>query len=1660
MTAKKKVVAKQKVPTKKKTPSKIKAQEQIKTRNPSWLDSPPESDFPSPPISPRAQSLPYGELSWENFEKLILRVVRRETTISECWSYGERGQNQFGLDILAECGTFTGAFFCFQCKRVKAFPASKIKTAVTTFLKGDWASRTKRFVLCTTLPLSKTGQVNEIAKQREILKTKGIEFEVWDGSEGGQLSERLKKHPDLVDDFFLRDWVLRFNGPDAVKTLGEKLDGEDLAKLRIQLREIYTTLFHRNDQGIRLDGGRTVPLLERYVVPSVVETRMIPAAEGADEKNTENLDNQPKGEEQSKQRPSDRSARGTAIQEMQISIGEWLSRNKKTVILGEPGYGKSSLLRVITLQLLNGLGGPISLPWNDQLPVWVSFGGFCAAIQRQDDLSLEDYFDQWLHKHSADPVRTLFQRALRQRGVLLLIDGLDECQNSYVAQQAMSRISSFLSIQQIPVIFTSRPRGYSQVKPDGAWPSVRLAPFDEAQIECFANIWINHIETPTVASGQPPAWRIQDTVKRTAEFMKAIRANPHIFDLARTPLFCQLLLDVYRFSHHLPEQRTKVYDKVIELLLSDHPAARAQAAGVPSALDTLKRDDVFEMLMRLALHIQGNSGAGVISPENCKAVFCSFLEDDLNGPGYSRYEAQAQAQSVIDYAQTGLGLIVERAPNELGFFHLTVQEYLAARAMAREDEDKQFAWLVDVWNKSRWHEVVLSWFGIIAADRNREVSQRAIDHLKAVALGTFEKLTLLRLRTELAVSDLCLSPREARKIIEEASDEVEVSPFPELRRELARHITLGLRFPSISKECEARIASWLPARSEWDRARLLEHFEIWDQSDDLLDALKIALHDDSMKCRLAAAKCLSKVYTQNTNAGEYLVQLAANWPDVEIQAVALHALARGWAGHDSLASLADAACASMDADLALVGISIRVTEGRHNKTDLEHLWTIFYQDNVSYELKGFCRSVMVQGWGNDAGVKCRAIDAISGNGLRGGFQKIRFAGFLIESWPGDAEVGRCIANWIEDDSMGMHLHDEGITDKLSQSFRGNPDISRSLRAVLAESKKKYPSIFWGPDSEWAYCAIGDDVAKKELLDGYASESDYVARSWIVSTLMKAWPDDADIREFLAQEFLHPPEQVAYLSPWIEQFVLDAGERREWLLKALEVSDHHRVGQAAHRILEEFDDDECRDAVLAVLEKDIWVYSKISIQNLLIRKFPQLPEVEQWKQSAFSEIDDTSLYSVAAGFSTDADSRARLLRAARPAREDVRAEVYRVFREYSIPPHSVLRLTDEIWAEDSGMVRTAGVVARCSVASLVPEKYEELIKKLLEELTSLGSAYEKRRHAAFAGLLQLKEYDRCIDAISEKSSGSLRWLSDYHSTDTLAVRMVFECWGEFHAVAQSKSITLEIPWDALLFYGGAREALVNENTRKELLEALLETKRQSHTTASLALMAELIPKSEALRSALITKISHWSADNDSLGAERLFAEQFGGDEQALLELQKAQHTFGPEENPSECCKPYFYALVRGWPDSKLIPPFINGDVPLKGLSFVAVLALCEICGNEEWALECIDEFIRQIAKGGSIGASMNSQSLRDWANAPHAESLLRNLMKDSDLSRKITAIRLLASIGKLTPADCISLTQQFDAMRKEDEVHYHDGIDLLSGSVTTLPQAIFRVLSSE
>jgi hypothetical protein len=184
---------------------------------PTELLEPPGGDFPAAPPQTAVQLLPFDELSWENFERLCLRVARLTGRLGRARLYGVQGQLQSGIDFYTVLPS--GRYATYQCKRINRVSASDIRAAVDKFLsQGRWSRVSERFVFCTSERAVRTQLSDAIEKQGTRLASQAtpIDFEVWDAEE---LSLVLKHHEDVVRDFFGAYWV------DAFFGVHNRLDG-------------------------------------------------------------------------------------------------------------------------------------------------------------------------------------------------------------------------------------------------------------------------------------------------------------------------------------------------------------------------------------------------------------------------------------------------------------------------------------------------------------------------------------------------------------------------------------------------------------------------------------------------------------------------------------------------------------------------------------------------------------------------------------------------------------------------------------------------------------------------------------------------------------------------------------------------------------------------------------------------------------------------------------------------------------------------------------------------------------------------------------------------------------------------------------------------------------------------------------------------------------------------------------------------------------------------------------------------------------------------------------------------------------------------------------------------------------------------------------------
>lgn len=404
------------------------------------------------------------------------------------------------------------------------------------------------------------------------------------------------------------------------------------------------------------------------------------------------------------------------------------------VILGDPGTGKSTLVKVIMLALAKGRAGAEIGLSDEWLPIFFPVAAFAEA--RGDpgrrDLAPLDYLRDYFAGRNQPDYTPLFERALLAGRALLLFDGLDEVREDRLA--VVRCLEDFIRAWDAPgnrFLATSRIAGYEDAPLDpGLFARATIAPFDDEQIRAFAGRWSRAFERAGQSgdAGADPLLE-QRAAERAADLEQAIFGSGYIADLARNPLLLTILAIIHNQGARLPDRRVDLYRLCVEALAETWNRARSLSGReIDVYLGEEKLDERFvvNLLGPAALRIHAENPGGIVEEQDLERWLAETLAET---DGLPRGRAGRLAQDFIGLVNRETGLLQERGHRRYSFLHLTFEEYLAARGLLEsatlDDPDAEIRRrAVD----SGWREVLRL---AIASATQREASRLLLLLLEA-----------------------------------------------------------------------------------------------------------------------------------------------------------------------------------------------------------------------------------------------------------------------------------------------------------------------------------------------------------------------------------------------------------------------------------------------------------------------------------------------------------------------------------------------------------------------------------------------------------------------------------------------------------------------------------------------------------------------------------------------------------------------------------------------------------------------------------------------------------------------------------------------------------------------------------------------------------------
>lgn len=458
-----------------------------------------------------------------------------------------------------------------------------------------------------------------------------------------------------------------------------------------------------------------------------------------------------------------------------LKADDVLKHYPRCVIIGDPGIGKTTLLRYLTLKAVHK-----ELTDTPCTPVYIQLNTF-------DPEQHKDLFDIILAQFSnIMPLPDLLvqlQKKMHEGKILLLLDGLDETRVGHNAQR-MENIYVLLvkNIEQLaaayphmPIIVAVRKAGYQHQSKVKGFHELEIMDFRPEDCKTFVNNWFY-------------AHPISNQTEKIKDLNTRLERNLRLQSLASNPLLLSLIVIVYEGHLHLPERRADLYKKCIEVLQIQWDASR-----------NIQRKHEFplifqpQLLQEVAWHFH-TQNKRYFPTEELLHVIQRFLPTVDIPVDHSRH--------VLEQIAIENGLLREQAQGWYGFSHLTFQEYFVTQyIIANQCQDVLLQHLHD----PQWEEILLLYVG----------SVNDASPLLSILLNQNGQVPLPDdiFHTYLILAGRCLSekPRVSKQnlrvqIIDQLFQTLLSTPYTLARKRIA-HTLAGMNNPPVNDRLLTLLAS-------------------------------------------------------------------------------------------------------------------------------------------------------------------------------------------------------------------------------------------------------------------------------------------------------------------------------------------------------------------------------------------------------------------------------------------------------------------------------------------------------------------------------------------------------------------------------------------------------------------------------------------------------------------------------------------------------------------------------------------------------------------------------------------------------------------------------------------------------------------------------------
>jgi hypothetical protein len=385
-----------------------------------------------------------------------------------------------------------------------------------------------------------------------------------------------------------------------------------------------------------------------------------------------------------------------------------LKRTKHLMIRGLAGAGKTTWMHWTFGQLLEE---PEAFPVLIELR---RLTDFWSEKKTEADRSLETFLARkWLADHGLAPHQSAFDTIVKLGcpGVkpILLVDGWDELGD--FGDEVHGKLLGLMAHNpDTLVVVSSRPHGKARPIAAENFQELDLQPLNDEEVASFAG----HFFKDFCRMDASESKQAQD---------QFLRNRAAIENLSRVPLHLSMLLAISRIAP-IPDERFKLYAMFIDALLVEIPEHQARRGTKLEEIhypvsDTGLRRRAVETI---AFFLQSQG-------KQCGERSTRAPADQLEKWLPEKIPADKR-QHFLNWLADRAGILEQTRDNTMGFYHLSFQDYMAARHLkaTRQDPTDAQSFLREHISDTGWWETIRLWAALIA-DENPDLVQRLMNFL-------------------------------------------------------------------------------------------------------------------------------------------------------------------------------------------------------------------------------------------------------------------------------------------------------------------------------------------------------------------------------------------------------------------------------------------------------------------------------------------------------------------------------------------------------------------------------------------------------------------------------------------------------------------------------------------------------------------------------------------------------------------------------------------------------------------------------------------------------------------------------------------------------------------------------------------------------------------